>query len=91
MVIFNEEKVYSVVVRLVQQTQCNSNSTQIYSHIGNDYQGRPVLFFRSYGIAADDIKDIDLWVDYNLYMMDILMQDHMEGYVDNFIMLADYE
>jgi hypothetical protein len=30
-------------------------------------------------------------VDYNLYMMDIHMQDQMEGYVDGFILLADYE
>jgi hypothetical protein len=41
-------------------------------------------------VDPSKIIDIEEYIDYNMYMLDIYMQDQMEGYVDTCIIIGDY-
>lgn len=63
---------------------------KIFKYIGKDYEGRPIMFFRSTKFKPELIDDVKEYLDYNSYMFEILLQDHMEGYIDEYILIADY-
>ena len=58
--------------------------------IGRDRQGRILLLFRPYMVYPEKIADESKYIDYTLYMLDIFIEDNTEGYIDDFILIADY-
>ena len=64
---------------------------QLYEVAGRDYKGRVVLLFRPYLFYYQQVQNLDEYVDYTLYMLDLFIQDNSEGYIDDFILIADYE
>jgi hypothetical protein len=49
-----------------------------------------MLLFRPYNVYPDKIVDENKYVDYTLYMLDIFIEDNTEGYIDDFLLIADY-
>ena len=62
----------------------------VFRYLGKDYQGRPVIFFRAVNFLPDKLENIKEYFEYNAYLFEIFAQDQMEGYIDNFIIVADY-
>jgi hypothetical protein len=58
--------------------------------IGRDKHGRILLLFRPYVVFPEKIADESKYIDYTLYMLDIFIEDNSEGYIDDFILIADY-
>ena len=67
------------------------NAMNLYKHVGNDYAGRPVIMFYASDVQQDQIKNEEEYIDYTFYMLDLYIQDITEGYVDEFILVSDYE
>lgn len=51
--------------------------------------GRPILLNRMRNTLCSKIKDFDKFLDYHLYLFEIYMQDQMEGWVDQFVVIVD--
>jgi hypothetical protein len=62
----------------------------IFRYIGKDYEGRPVIFFKSFKYIPDQLDDIKEYLDYNAFLLELFSQDQMEGYIDEYIVIADY-
>lgn len=71
--------------------ECNFFKIKLYEYIGKDYQGRPVIIFNCSRVFPDQIADEAKYIDYTFYMLDIFIQDNVEGYIDEFILISDYE
>lgn len=41
----------------------------IFSCIGNDKQGRPILLFKTYHFIADDVPNVGDYIDYIFYFI----------------------
>ena len=63
---------------------------KLYEIVGRDYEGRLILFFRAHSVFVDKIKDEEKYIDYCIYMLDLFVEDHTEGYIDDFILLSDH-
>ena len=51
--------------------------------------GRPILLNRIRNTLMSKVKDKDKFFDYHLYLFEIYMQDQMQGWVDQFDVIAD--
>lgn len=51
--------------------------------------GRPVLLNRVRFTLLSKISDKDKFFDYHFYFFEIYLQDQMEGWVDEFIVIGD--
>lgn len=62
---------------------------QILSYLGKDEMGRPILLTRMRNVLCSKIKDFDKFLDYHFYLFEIVLQDCMEGWVDQFSVIGD--
>ena len=51
--------------------------------------GRPVLLNRMRNVLCSKITDFDEFFDYHFFLFEIFLQDQMEGWVDQFSVIAD--
>jgi hypothetical protein len=51
--------------------------------------GRPILLNRLRNALCSKIQNFDEFFDYHMYLFEIYMQDQMEGWVDQFFVIAD--
>ncbi len=51
--------------------------------------GRPILLNRLRNALCSKIQNFDEFFDYHMYLFEIYLQDQMEGWVDQFFVIAD--
>ena len=61
----------------------------IFSYIGKDKSGRPILLNRLRNVLCSKINDYDHFFDYHFYLFEIYLQDQMRGWVDQFSIITD--
>lgn len=61
----------------------------IFSLIGHDRMGRPVLLFKTYNFIADQVPIVQDYISYIFYYTQIVCMGSTRGYVDDLIILAD--
>jgi len=64
---------------------------KIYDFIGKDFKGRPILYYYPDRVIVDNITNTEEFLDFNCYMLEMFTQDHSEGYIDEFILIADFD